>query len=67
MLFIKIATNVGIPVVLANGLKDNLHIDFGNPDNSDGTYFEAASNLMASKKHWIGFGAKVNSESDFKA
>ena len=57
---IKIATNVGIPVVLANGRSDSLNIDFINPEKGDGTFFEAASNLKASKKHWIAFGAKSN-------
>ncbi len=56
---IKVATNVGIPVVLANGLSDGLRIDFDNPDTSMGTYFEAASKSLVSKKHWIAFGAKV--------
>jgi len=55
---IKIASNVGIPVVLANGLKECLKIDFSNPDECDGTYFEATSNLKASKKYWIAFGAR---------
>jgi glutamate 5-kinase len=56
---IKIATNVGIPVVLANGLSSSISIDFFDPEKCMGTYFEAASNLMASKKHWIAFGAKI--------
>jgi len=55
---IKIATNVGIPVVLANGLDDNLNINFSNPEEGTGTYFEAADNSKVSRKHWIGFGAK---------
>lgn len=55
---IKIATNVGIPVVLANGLSDNLKIDFVNPEQGMGTYFEAATSSKVSKKEWIGFGAK---------
>ncbi|MDD5618404.1 MAG: glutamate 5-kinase [Candidatus Omnitrophica bacterium] len=59
---IKIATNVGIPVVLANGLSDNLKIDFSNPEQGMGTYFEAVSNYKVSKKHWIGFGAKAEGE-----
>ncbi|MBL7197914.1 MAG: glutamate 5-kinase [Candidatus Omnitrophica bacterium] len=56
---IKIATDVGIPVVVANGRSDSLNIDFVNPENSDGTFFEAASNLKVSKKQWIAFGAKA--------
>ncbi|MFH1622699.1 MAG: glutamate 5-kinase [Candidatus Omnitrophota bacterium] len=56
---IKIATNVGIPVVLANGLSESLDIDFSNPDKVTGTYFEASSSSLVSKKHWIAFGAKI--------
>jgi glutamate 5-kinase len=56
---IKVATNVGIPVVLANGLSDCLNIDFSNSERCMGTYFEAASSTQVSKKHWIAFGAKV--------
>ena len=55
---IKIATNVGIPVVLANGLSDNLKIDFSNPEQGMGTYFEAATSSKVSKKEWIAFGTK---------
>ncbi|MFC1709150.1 glutamate 5-kinase [Candidatus Omnitrophota bacterium] len=56
---IKVAVNVGIPVVLANGLSNSLKIDFSNPDKSMGTYFEATSGSRVSKKHWIAFGAKT--------
>lgn len=57
---IKIATNVGIPVVLASGSNLTLKIDFVNPEQSDGTFFAVDSNfnLKASKKHWIAFGAQ---------
>ena len=55
---IKIATKVGIPVVLANGYSDALRIDFDNPEESDGTFFEAGAAPIASKKHWIAFGAR---------
>lgn len=56
---IKIATNVGIPVVLANGNSPTLKIDFVNPDKSDGTFFESASSFKASRKQWIAFGAQT--------
>lgn len=56
---IKVSVNVGIPVVLANGLSDSIKIDFSNPDKSMGTYFEASSSSRVSKKHWIAFGAKA--------
>jgi glutamate 5-kinase len=56
---IKIATDVGIPVVLANGNSPELKIDFINPEQGDGTFFASNSNLKASKKHWIAFGAKA--------
>ena len=56
---IKVATNTGIAVVLANGLSDSLNIDFSDPENCAGTYFQAASSTRVSKKHWIAFGAKV--------
>jgi glutamate 5-kinase len=56
---IKIATNVGIPVVLANGNNPALKIDFVNPEQSDGTFFASSSNIKTSKKHWIAFGAKA--------
>lgn len=54
----RIATRVGIPVVLANGLKEFLKIDFKakHYDNYDGTRF-AANKSLGSKKHWIAFGA----------
>jgi len=55
---IKIATNVGIPVVLTDGSSPTLKIDFANPEQSDGTFFNASShyNLRAS---WIAFGAQT--------
>jgi len=56
---IKIATNMGIPVVLANGLNPKVRIDFSDPENSDGTYFEVSSDKKTSKKHWIAFGAQA--------
>ncbi|MFH1622089.1 MAG: glutamate 5-kinase [Candidatus Omnitrophota bacterium] len=55
---IKVATNVGIPVVLANGLSDSLKIDFANPHLNPGTSFDAPSTILA-KKSWIVFGAKI--------
>jgi len=56
---IKIATNVGIPVVLANGNSPTLNIDFNNPEQGDGTFFASNFNVKTSKKHWIVFGAKT--------
>ncbi|MDD5006060.1 MAG: glutamate 5-kinase [Candidatus Omnitrophica bacterium] len=57
---IKIATNVGIDVVLTSGLsKEGLKIDFVDLDKCAGTHFSASSKLRASKKHWIAFGARV--------
>jgi len=57
----RIATNAGVPVILANGLKDDLKISF-NPssfhDDCDGTRFPVV-NFVGSKKHWIGFEAEV--------
>ncbi len=54
----RIATSVGIPVVLANGLKEPLNIDFKarRYDDCDGTRF-SANKSIGSKKHWIAFGA----------
>lgn len=56
----RIATSVGIPVVLANGLKKSLKIDFEaqSYDQCDGTRF-SANKSIGSKKHWIAFGAIV--------
>lgn len=59
---IKIATRVGIPVVLANGLSDNLKIDFSDPEQGSGTYFEAAVHSKVSRKHWIAFGAQAKGQ-----
>ena len=55
---IKIATNVGIPVVLASGNSTTLKIDFVNPDQSDGTFFDASSNYNL-RASWIAFGAQT--------
>lgn len=55
---IKIATNVGIPVVLTDGSRPNLNIDFVNPDQSDGTFFGASSNYNL-RASWIAFGAQA--------
>ncbi len=53
----RIATNVGIPVILANGLKENLNIDFARP-SCDGTLFSVTENhRLGLKKRWIAFGA----------
>lgn len=54
----RIATSIGIPVILANGLKDVLRIDFKvrNYKDCDGTRF-CANRSLGSKKHWIAFGA----------
>ncbi|MFH1691633.1 MAG: glutamate 5-kinase [Candidatus Omnitrophota bacterium] len=53
----RIATSIGIPVVLANGLKEVLKIDFKakNYKDCDGTRF-CANRSLGSKKHWIAFG-----------
>ncbi len=53
----RIATNVGIPVILANGLKESLKVDFSRA-SGDGTLFSVPSNYRLSlKKRWIAFGA----------
>lgn len=53
----RIATNMGIPVVLANGFKDDLKIDFVSGE-ADGTLFAVPANRRLSlKKRWIAFGA----------
>lgn len=54
----RIATNMGIPVILANGLKDSLNIDFKVKDYTgfDGTRFLAAKSI-GERKHWIAFSA----------
>jgi glutamate 5-kinase len=55
----RIATNVGIPVVLANGLKETLVIDFIS-GAADGTLFSVAANRrLGQRKRWIAFGAAV--------
>jgi len=54
----RIATNAGIPVLLANGLKSSLKIAFESSKEHDGTLFSVVSRL-GSKKHWIGFEAEV--------
>ncbi len=54
----RIATNAGVPVLLANGLKSSLKIAFTSSEEHDGTLFSAVTRL-GSKKHWIGFEADV--------
>ncbi len=53
----RIATNMGIPVILASGFKDDLNIDFVSAEG-DGTLFAVSENHRLSlKKRWIAFGA----------
>lgn len=55
------ATNSGVPVVLANGLKESLSINFrpASNDDFDGTCFLAVESSCGSKKHWIEFEART--------
>jgi glutamate 5-kinase len=52
----KIATNMGVPVFMVNGLKDGLEIDLSA--SPQGTYFPAVESI-GSKKHWIAYEAKA--------
>ena len=53
----RIATNMGIPVVLANGFKEDLKIDFTS-SSTDGTLFSVPANRrLGLRKRWIAFGA----------
>jgi len=54
----RIATNLGIPVIMASGLKETLNIDFKNRkyEDYDGTRF-LATRSMGKRKHWIAFSA----------
>jgi glutamate 5-kinase len=54
----KIATKSGVPVILANGLKDDLEVNFSPSSCHDGTYFPVVS-FVGGKKHWIAFEADV--------
>ncbi|MFB3919028.1 MAG: glutamate 5-kinase [Candidatus Velamenicoccus archaeovorus] len=54
----RIATNAGVPVLLANGLKSSLKIAFSSSQGHDGTLFSVGA-CIGSKKHWIGFEAEV--------
>lgn len=54
----RIATNAGVPVLLANGLKSSLKIAFSSSQEHDGTLFSVV-NYVGSKKHWISFEAEV--------
>lgn len=56
---VRIATNMGTPVILASGLKDSLNIDFSPFSDHDGTLFPVVS-FVGSKKHWIAFEAKAH-------
>lgn len=55
-----IATSAGVPVILANGLKESIKIDFNASSDRDydGTLFSAAK-AVRGKKHWIVFEADV--------
>lgn len=54
----RIATNSGVPVLLANGLKKSLKIGFSSSEEHDGTLFPVVTGI-GSKKHWIRFEARV--------
>ncbi|MDD5019846.1 MAG: glutamate 5-kinase [Candidatus Omnitrophica bacterium] len=54
----RIATNAGIPVILAHGLKSPLRAGFAPEEEHDGTRFSVA-NFTGAKKHWIAFEAQV--------
>lgn len=56
---IKIAKEMGIPSICANGTSISLHINFDPASAHDGTLF-AAKKSIGSKKHWIAFEAKTN-------
>lgn len=58
---VRVATNMGVPVILANGLKDSLKINYSPAschDDYDGTRFPVIA-FVGSKKHWIAYEAKV--------
>lgn len=57
----RIATNMGVPVILANGLKDSLKIDYSPASchgDYDGTRFPAIT-FVGSRKHWIAYEAMI--------
>lgn len=55
-----IATSAGVPVILANGLRDDIKINFdpASDRDHDGTFFPVAR-AVGGKKHWIAFEADV--------
>jgi len=56
----EIATNCGIPVVLANARKDNIILDILE-GKKVGTYFKALPRMPAIKR-WIAYGAAVKGQ-----